>query len=284
MDDVPEMMPKDGGIDGKVGGEAADSAATEAAPDASVATASPGDTTIETAAESAPVGPAPVEPAAEVAATNQIQASAAPVKRGRRRAVVVEIPIPPVEELSPVVEAVLLSTPRPVVSSALAHAAGLSARNAEDENADPIVPMSAIEAVEGAIAALNQSYESTGRSFRIEALAGGWRVMTLPKFAGAIAAFHKAREAAGLSRAALETLAIIAYKQPITRAELESIRGVACGEVLRSLIDKRLVTITGRAEELGRPLLYGTTRQFLDAFGLATLKDLPTLAELKLPN
>ncbi len=207
-----------------------------------------------------------------------------PARRTRRRAVEVSISIPPIDELSPVVEAVLLSTPRPVVTSALAHAAGLSARNTEDENADPIVPNNAIEAVEGAIAALNEAYEATGRSFRIEALAGGWRVMTLPKFAGAIAAFHKAREAAGLSRAALETLAIIAYKQPITRAELESIRGVACGEVLRSLIDKRLVTIAGRAEELGRPLLYGTTRQFLDAFGLATLKDLPTLAELKLPN
>ncbi len=209
---------------------------------------------------------------------------AAPVKRARRRGVVVEIPIPPVGELSPVVEAVLLSTPRPVATGALAHAAGLSARNTEDENAEPIVPTSAIEAVEGAIAALNEAYDATGRSFRIEALAGGWRVMTLPKFAGAIAVFHKAREAAGLSRAALETLAIIAYKQPITRAELESIRGVACGEVLRSLIDKRLVAITGRAEELGRPLLYGTTRQFLDAFGLASLKDLPTLAELKLPT
>jgi segregation and condensation protein B len=207
-----------------------------------------------------------------------------PVKRTRRRAAEVSIPIPPIEELSPVVEAVLLSTPRPVVTSALAHAAGLSARNTEDENADPVVPNNAIEAIERAIASLNEAYESTGRSFRIEPLAGGWRVMTLPKFAGAIAAFHKAREAAGLSRAALETLAIIAYKQPITRAELESIRGVACGEVLRSLIDKRLVTIMGRAEELGRPLLYGTTRQFLDAFGLASLKDLPTLAELKLPN
>lgn len=277
MDDVPEMMPKDG----EVGGEAAESAAAEAVPAASVATATPVEPTHETAAEPVPVGPA-----AEVAANDQVQASTtpAPAKRGRRRAVVVEIPIPPMEELSPVIEAVLLSTPRPVVTSALAHAAGLSARNAEDENADPVVPTSAIEAVEGAIAALNEAYEATGRSFRIEALAGGWRVMTLPKFAGAIAAFHKAREAAGLSRAALETLAIIAYKQPITRAELESIRGVACGEVLRSLIDKRLVTIAGRAEELGRPLLYGTTRQFLDAFGLATLKDLPTLAELKLPN
>lgn len=199
-----------------------------------------------------------------------------------------DIPIPAMEELAPVIEALLLCTPRPVTSAMLAQAAGLVYKPSGsgaggDEATDPIVPPSALDAVERAIGVLNEAYEATGRSFRIEALAGGWRVMTLPRFAPAIAAFHKAREAAGLSRAALETLAIVAYKQPITRAELESIRGVACGEVLRTLIDKRLVTIAGRAEELGRPLLYGTTRQFLDAFGLATLKDLPTLVELKLP-
>ena len=78
-----------------------------------------------------------------------------------------------------------------------------------------------------------------------------------------------------LSKPALETLAIIAYRQPVTRAELEAIRGVACGEVVRTLMERRLVKITGRAEELGRPMLYGTTRQFLDTFGLASVKDLP---------
>lgn len=277
------MMPKDGEVVTERGGGAPTDDSAGATSDANTASAD----------EAAEAGTAPTATATiartgatngEPGADNGAGVPAAPSKRTRRRGVMVEIPIPPVGELSPVVEAVLLSTPRPVTTGALAHAAGLSARNTEDESADPIVPTSAIEAVEGAIAALNEAYEATGRSFRIEALAGGWRVMTLPKFAGAIAAFHKAREAAGLSRAALETLAIIAYKQPITRAELESIRGVACGEVLRSLIDKRLVTITGRAEELGRPLLYGTTKQFLDAFGLASLKDLPTLAELKLPN
>ena len=76
------------------------------------------------------------------------------------------------------------------------------------------------------------------------------------------------------------TLSIIAYRQPITRAELEAIRGVACGEVVRTLMDRRLVKITGRAEELGRPMLYGTTRQFLDTFGLASVKDLPKPEEL----
>ena len=82
-------------------------------------------------------------------------------------------------------------------------------------------------------------------------------------------------------RAAVETLAIIAYKQPITRAQLEAIRGVSCGEVIKSLMDRRIITIKGRAEELGRPMLYGTTRQFLDHFGLASIKDLPTVQELK---
>jgi len=99
--------------------------------------------------------------------------------------------------------------------------------------------------------------------------------MTRPEHAPVLAAIRQQQLHGKLSRAAVETLAIIAYKQPITRADLESIRGVACGEVLRSLMERRLVTIDGRAEEPGRPMLYGTTREFLDQFGLASLKDLP---------
>ena len=87
-----------------------------------------------------------------------------------------------------------------------------------------------------------------------------------------------------LSRAAMETLAIIAYKQPIIRADVEAIRGVACGEMIRSLVYKGLVKIVGKAEVLGRPLLYGTTRKFLQVFGLNSLKDLPTVEELKKPE
>jgi segregation and condensation protein B len=105
--------------------------------------------------------------------------------------------------------------------------------------------------------------------------------MTLPEFAEVVGAFHKERASAKLSKAAIETLSVIAYRQPITRADLEAIRGVACGEVLRTLIDKRLVTIAGRAEELGRPMLYGTTKEFLDNFGLASLKDLPPSSEFE---
>ena len=86
--------------------------------------------------------------------------------------------------------------------------------------------------------------------------------------------------ASRLSRPAIETLAIIAYKQPITRAKLEAIRGVGCGEVLKSLLERRLIAVTGRAEELGRPMLYGTTRQFLDAFGIRSVKDLPSVESM----
>ena len=104
--------------------------------------------------------------------------------------------------------------------------------------------------------------------------------MTVPKWRGVIASFHGLSAQQRMSKASVETLAIIAYKQPVTRAKLEAIRGVACGEVLRSLIERRLVTIVGRAEELGRPMLYGTTKGFLEAFGLASLKDLPSAAEM----
>lgn len=134
--------------------------------------------------------------------------------------------------------------------------------------------------VEAAIASLNAEYERTGRSFRVEKVAGGYRLMTLPEFAPVIAAHHKARASTKLSKAAIETLAIIAYRQPVTRAEVEAIRGVACGETIKTLMDRRLVTIRGRAEEVGRPMLYGTTKQFLDAFGLSSLKDLPATGEL----
>lgn len=139
----------------------------------------------------------------------------------------------------------------------------------------------AVAIIEKAIEILNDQYEKTGRAFRIERVAGGYRFMTLARYASAVASLHQDRESVKLSRPSIETLAIIAYRQPITRAELEAIRGVACGEVLRSLMERRLIAIVGRSEELGRPMLYGTTRHFLDAFGLATLKDLPSAQDLK---
>lgn len=175
----------------------------------------------------------------------------------------------PTRDLLAAVEAILLSVERPIPVAKIA---------------EPIAPVLGIEVggdeVEAAIAALNDEYDTQGRAFRIEPVSGGYRLMTRPQHAPVIAAMHRARATTRLSRPALETLSIIAYRQPVTRAELEAIRGVACGEVLRSLLDRKMIKIAGRAEELGRPMLYGTTPQFLDAFGLANIKDLPKPEEL----
>ena len=167
------------------------------------------------------------------------------------------------------VEAILLSVDRPIPAEKIA---------------EPIGPVLRAEIgvseVEAAIVSLNEDYDASGRAFRIEPVSGGYRLMTRPEHAPVIAAMHRARASTRLSRPALETLARSAYRPPGTRAEVDAIRGVACGEVLRSLLDRKLIKIAGRAEELGRPMLYGTTPRFLDAFGLATIKDLPKPEEL----
>ncbi|MDP6601938.1 MAG: SMC-Scp complex subunit ScpB [Phycisphaerales bacterium] len=160
------------------------------------------------------------------------------------------------------VEALLLCAERPLSVARLATVLGLDADGDSSQIAD---------AIEG----LNASYDDDGRAFRIERLAGGFRVQTRSEFAPLATRLHADRAQHRLSQAALETLSIIAYRQPAMRAEIEAIRGVACGEVLRGLLERRLVKITGRAEELGRPMLYGTTREFLHVFGLATIDDLP---------
>ncbi|MHC4210645.1 MAG: SMC-Scp complex subunit ScpB, partial [Planctomycetota bacterium] len=108
-------------------------------------------------------------------------------------------------------------------------------------------------------------------------VAGGWQLLTLPALGPLVSRLHRDRRESRLSQPALETLSIIAYRQPIMRAEIEAIRGVACGEVLRALLERRLVRITGRAEQLGRPMLYGTTGHFLKVFGLPGLDALPPL-------
>jgi segregation and condensation protein B len=141
-----------------------------------------------------------------------------------------------------------------------------------------------VKQVKKCIETLNEQYTQSGRAFRIEEIAGGFQMMTLPEYNNWLKNLLRQREDNKLSPAALETLAIIAYKQPIIRADVEAIRGVACGEMLRSLMYKGLVKIVGKAEVLGRPLLYGTTRKFLEVFGLNDLKDLPKAEELKQPG
>jgi segregation and condensation protein B len=140
------------------------------------------------------------------------------------------------------------------------------------------------KSVRSAIKSLNEQYEQTERSFRIEQVAGGYQILTLPKFGEQLKKLHQKEIDSKLTKAALETLAIIAYKQPILRADLEAIRGVACGETIRSLMEKHLVKIAGRAELPGRPILYGTTKRFLELFGLNSLKDLPASESLPAPK
>ena len=160
-----------------------------------------------------------------------------------------------------VVEAVLFSTDEPVPAGKLAQILG--AGDADD--------------VRDHVDALNQRYESCGSSFRIESIAKGYQMLTLPVYHAWVSKLHKERADSRLSGAALETLAIVAYKQPVLRADIEAIRGVAVGDILLRLRDMNLVRIVGRAEEIGRPLLYGTTTHFLEVFGLPNLKDLPKL-------
>jgi segregation and condensation protein B len=130
---------------------------------------------------------------------------------------------------------------------------------------------------------LNAQYRATGRAFSIEEVAGGFQILTKPEYNGWLRKLFKSRSEGKLSQSSLLTLAIIAYKQPIKRVDIESIRGAACGEAIRGLMDKGLVKIVGREESLGRPLLYGTTKKFLAVFGLGSLKDLPKAEELVKP-
>jgi segregation and condensation protein B len=156
-------------------------------------------------------------------------------------------------------EALLFSTHHPLTAGRLAEMLDL-------ESTKPIRP---------AIKTLNEQYSDTNRCFRVEQVAGGYQLLTLPQYGDILKKLHQREADTKLTKAALETLAIVAYKQPILRADLEAIRGVACGETIRSLMEKHLVKIAGRAEEPGRPILYGTTKRFLELFGLNSLKDLP---------
>lgn len=125
---------------------------------------------------------------------------------------------------------------------------------------------------------LQSLYDRDGSAFQIEELAGGFQLLTCPIYHRWLASLRRGQSDLRLSGAARETLAIVAYRQPIMRANIEAIRGVQCGETLRLLMEKGLVRIAGRDDSLGRPVLYGTTKKFLQLFGLRTLKDLPQAA------
>jgi segregation and condensation protein B len=157
------------------------------------------------------------------------------------------------------VEALLFASDAPLTAADLARI---------DERLDEDTVSAVIEELRG-------EYDRTERSFQIYELAGGWQLLTRPEFATVLERFETVPQAGRLSLPALEVLSIIAYRQPIGRLEVEEIRGVQSAAVLRTLQDRELIEPVARAEGLGRPLLYGTTRRFLEHFGFGSLEDLP---------
>lgn len=134
------------------------------------------------------------------------------------------------------------------------------------------------------IQALNDSYADSGRSFRIREVAEGYQMYLMPTYTRAVEKFLRKQKERRLSQAALETLAVVAYKQPVTKADVEHVRGVNSDGVIASLLERKLTAIVGRSHKVGRPLLYGTTKQFLEYFGLKSLDELPRLDELAMPE
>jgi segregation and condensation protein B len=130
---------------------------------------------------------------------------------------------------------------------------------------------------------LNAAYDRSRSAFRIERLATGYQLLTRPEFSFWLNKLHQRQAELKLSAPAMETLAIVAYRQPIIRADVESIRGVQCAEMLKQLMDRGLVRIAGEDDSLGRPFLYQTTRRFLEVFGLQSLDDLPMADQLRPP-
>ncbi len=212
----------------------------------------------EASAGEAPAGDTPDgAPAETPAETPAAEASEARPKKRRE-------PRPEPPDFARRVEAILFATDQP-----------LSARRIAD----------ALETTEGrvkeVIEELRAHYDADNRAFTVEEIAGGFQILTRADFGGVVKTLFEVEREHKLSQAALETLAIVAYKQPIIRAEIEDIRGVQVQPILKTLQEQGLVRIVGRAEQLGRPMLYGTTQKFLVTFGLKSAKDLPPVEELR---
>jgi segregation and condensation protein B len=163
-----------------------------------------------------------------------------------------------------IVEALVLGAPEPVSAQKIAD----------------VVPGLEADEARALVVELGREYEQQGRAFEIWEVAGGYQLRTRPEYASYLRLLHRERPLR-LSRAALETLALVAYRQPVTRAEIEAVRGVEVDAVIRSLLERQLVRIAGHREVPGRPMLYATTKRFLEVFGLGRLEDLPTLREME---
>lgn len=170
-------------------------------------------------------------------------------------------------EIKPILESIIFVSDTPVQLETLVE----------------ILPESSKEAILEGIHRIQKEYEEDFRGLELVEVAGGYQFRTKPKWAEWIQRLKKAK-AVRLSRSALETLAMVAYRQPIIRPEIEAIRGVDSGWVLRTLLEKGLIKVMGRKDIPGRPIVYGTTQAFLELFSLNTLSDLPTLREIVPPS
>ena len=165
----------------------------------------------------------------------------------------------PQDDIAAFFEALLFVAERPLTTAELAELAGVPGLHAE-----------------AALAALAEELDEAGRGLRVQRMGNAWQLVTAPEVGARLAAYAS-REEARVSPAALEALAVVAYRQPVTRGEVERVRGVDSDYVLRSLLHRRLIAEVGRRDTPGRPILYGTTFTFMERFGLTSLEDLPPL-------
>ncbi len=198
-----------------------------------------------------------LEAAAETATDDRGKRKKAEKTRQEADRHAVEPPGSP-DEIKGAVEALLFSLAEPIGIRALGELLGVGVHD-----------------IRSAVDELRYEYADTKRAFRLEEVAGGVQILTQSRFDPWVRQLGKKQREGRLSAAALETLSVIAYKQPLTKADLEGIRGVDCSQILRSLLDRGLIKVVGRDEGLGKALLYGTTKRFLESFGLDSIKDLP---------
>ena len=172
-------------------------------------------------------------------------------------------------DLRAAVEALLFASERPLTPEEMKHAfeEGVSVAD-----------------IRGAIEELRNEYDNDARGFRMYEIAGGFQLASDIRFAEVLKRFYQSREKKRISQAGLETLSVIAYRQPVTRAEIEGIRGVNVDGAVKTLMEKGMIRIAGRKEVPGRPILYGTTQEFLEHFGLKSVQELPPLSEYSLKD
>jgi segregation and condensation protein B len=185
-------------------------------------------------------------------------------------------------ELKFILEAILFSAQKPLSLKELREVFAGAVEHAEGDETVRGLKRVKEELLTTSLEELAREHERAGRSFRLACVAGSWQFVTQPEYAAWLKALvgHKARPPR-LSQPGLETLAIIAYRQPLTRAEIEQVRGVTVDGVMQTLLERGLVEPRGRAEVVGRPMTYGTTALFLEYFGLRSLEDLPAADELR---